>query len=893
MQDDRVSRRTAEERLAAVSAEPGKTKCCMKKKVNAKKLRRKSTFIRSSSGHMLAMHETGEMAAAKEETTGAHKQVVMTSAKGVSSVCFHPDGRSVLVTNNEQTDKCASIWRMEAYSPASSLEDDEVRAARRLARSVSSVRRILIDERAAAHGPEVAFSGVHTSQISYVCFSADGRLAATCGRDNIAVVWNAKSGAPIVKVEGHTNSVRGVAFSADGKRLVTASFDKTAMIWSVHGDGAGDGHDWDGGISLGLEVAVPSGGAAKEGASDASDAPPMAKQLMILEGHSSDVYSADFSRDGTMVATASADGTAVVWDVSGAQPRERATLRGHLSIVRSAKFDATGERVITASVDGSAAVWCVATGQRFVVMIPPLVKLAGLHYAEFAPDDDDHCLTAGEDGLVRLWRVSKSRSSAFCVASLTGAKTETASVCTHAQFAPDGRTVVGSFADGHVYQWKAGVREERQRMLTGHTDRVWGAKLSPDGATLYSASSDQTVGVFDVASGVRLKTLDGVHTNSIRAISISRCGRYICTGCPDKKVGVWDAAEDYRLCAEFVHTHNIYAVAAAKDKAEWPRILFGSADNRANIVDVWAGEADEADGVHRDGIVVATFEAHTDCCAAVDWSECCTRIVTGGDDKQAFVFDVATESVVTALVGHTSYVLCCAFGSGTARDSEGKLVPSRCLTGSNDRTAVMWDAVTGAQLRVFEGHAHAIWGVAIAPGGKQIATSSQDATVALWSVDSDAKLLALNGHVGTIFDVDFSRDGETLISAGRDAMIGVWILSPPVHTSDVIAALRAEDDIDGTTTSFLMQVRLFFISFVCSILLFTHSNSLSAPELLAQQHVGDGRGGRRQRGALACGVLLQRVAARAALRGSRRCVVRRRGEATVLPARRRRGRHAA
>ena len=301
-----------------------------------------------------------------------------------------------------------------------------------------------------------------------------------------------------------------------------------------------------------------------------------------------------------------------------------------------------------------------------------------------------------------------------------------------------------------------------------------------------------------------LKTLGGVHTNSIRGISVTRCGRYICTGCPDKKVGVWDAMEDYRLCAEFTHTHNIYAVAAAKDKSEKPRILFGSADNLANIVNVWAGEADE-DGVHRNGIVVSTFEGHTDCCAAVDWSECCTRIVTGGDDKQAFVFDVATESIVTALVGHSSYVLCCAFGSGMARDSEGTLVPSRCLTGSNDRTAVMWDAVAGAQLRVFVGHAHAIWGVAFAPSGKQIATSSQDATVALWSVDSDTKLLALSGHVGTIFDVDFSRDGETLISAGRDFAIGVWLLSPPVHSSDVIAALRPEDDIEGTTTSFLLQ----------------------------------------------------------------------------------------
>ena len=732
-------------------------------------------------------------AKSKANQSETHKRRLMTSAKGVHSACYHPDGKSVLVTNDTTSDMNASIWATEAIPAASTRKDETPSVV--LRRESSVFRESVSSARAAANEPEVTFAGVHTAPIYWACFSADGTLVATCGRDNLAVVWNARSGEPISKMEGHTNIVRHVAFSPDGKRLATASFDKTVGVWSTEGDCA--------------RVGKPQPPSAAGAAPEPAEEPPVAEQLMLIEGHTSDVYSAEFSHDGTMIVTASADCTAAVWDVSGAQPCEVATLRGHLSIVRSAQFDRSGERVITASSDGSAAVWCIATAQRSVVMIPPTggryaTKPAGLHHAAFSPHDD-HCITCAEDGLVRVWRLSESTSAAFCVAALTGAKSQPAAVCTHAQLSPDGRSVVGSFADGRVYQWFASVREERRRMLTGHSDRIWGAKLSPDGATVYSASSDQTVGVFDVASGVRLKTLDGVHTNTIRAISVSRCGRYVCTGCPDKKVGVWDAAEDYRLCAEFVHTHGICAVSAAKDKAERPRILFASSDKRANVVDVWAGKADEADGVYRSGAIVATFEGHTENCAAVDWSECCRRIVTGGDDYQAFVFDVATESIVTALVGHTSYVCCCAFGPGEARDSEGKLVPSRCITGSNDRTAVVWDAVSGAQLRVFAGHAHAIWGVAFAPGGKQIATASQDATVALWSVDSDAKLFALSGHAGTVFDVDFSSDGETLITAGRDAAIGVWLLSLPFHTSDIVAALREEDDAEGTTTRWLLQ----------------------------------------------------------------------------------------
>ena len=69
----------------------------------------------------------------------------------------------------------------------------------------------------------------------------------------------------------------------------------------------------------------------------------------ILSGHEDSVRSAQFSPDGTRIATASDDNTARVWDAATGQPL--ATLAGHGSYVRSAQFSPDGKRLVTASYD--------------------------------------------------------------------------------------------------------------------------------------------------------------------------------------------------------------------------------------------------------------------------------------------------------------------------------------------------------------------------------------------------------------------------------------------------------------------------------------------------------------------------------------------------------------
>ena len=68
--------------------------------------------------------------------------------------------------------------------------------------------------------------------------------------------------------------------------------------------------------------------------------------------------SAEFSQDGASVVTASADGTAKLWNAVTGECTQ--TLRGHTTAVLSAVFSL--EIVLTAADDGTAKIWNLSTG---------------------------------------------------------------------------------------------------------------------------------------------------------------------------------------------------------------------------------------------------------------------------------------------------------------------------------------------------------------------------------------------------------------------------------------------------------------------------------------------------------------------------------------------------
>jgi len=92
--------------------------------------------------------------------------------------------------------------------------------------------------------------------------------------------------------------------------------------------------------------------------------------------------------------------------------------------------------------------------------------------------------------------------------------------------------------------------------------------------------------------------------------------------------------------------------------------------------------------------------------------------------------------------------------TSVAASSDAKWLGS----GSWDKTVRLWDAASGACVRVFEGHPGAVTSVQFSPGGQILASGSDDGTIRLWHVASGACYAILFAMPGGW--VAYSLDGR-------------------------------------------------------------------------------------------------------------------------------------
>jgi GTPase SAR1 family protein len=112
---------------------------------------------------------------------------------------------------------------------------------------------------------------------------------------------------------------------------------------------------------------------------------------------------------------------------------------------------------------------------------------------------------------------------------------------------------------------------------------------------------------------------------------------------------------------------------------------------------------------------------------------------------------------------------------------------ARLLSGGADGTVRLWEAASGRELAVLEGHKGWVLSVGWSPDGARLLSGGEDGTVRLWEAASGRELAVLEGHTGTVWSVGWSPDGG-LWAAGEFGLVLLWPAdlqaSPPPASDD-------------------------------------------------------------------------------------------------------------
>ncbi len=98
----------------------------------------------------------------------------------------------------------------------------------------------------------------------------------------------------------------------------------------------------------------------------------------------------------------------------------------------------------------------------------------------------------------------------------------------------------------------------------------------------------------------------------------------------------------------------------------------------------------------------------------------------------------------------------------------------RIVSAGADGTARIWDAQSGEERLVLQGHTSDVLDAAFSPDGRRVVTAGRDGTVRLWDATSGEAIATLTGTTTLVRRVAFSPDGRLIASVGEDQVLNVW-----------------------------------------------------------------------------------------------------------------------
>jgi WD40 repeat protein len=216
------------------------------------------------------------------------------------------------------------------------------------------------------------------------------------------------------------------------------------------------------------------------------------KLLHVLKDHKDNIWSSTFSHNSKLVATASRDSSAILWDI---QTGKKIVEIKHDGIICSIIFSPDDKYILTSSFDNTAKVWSCISGK----LIKSLEGHSENVRSAFYSPNGKLIATSSDDNTTKVWESKTGK----CLFTLKGNGDGSKSDC----FSPDGKHVITSVFDTAMI-WES-TTGKLINVLNGHSSWFMDiSKFSPDSKYVITSPQDGTAMLWDVLSGKKLITID-------------------------------------------------------------------------------------------------------------------------------------------------------------------------------------------------------------------------------------------------------------------------------------------------------------------------------------------------------------------------------------------------
>jgi eukaryotic-like serine/threonine-protein kinase len=314
--------------------------------------------------------------------------------------------------------------------------------------------------------------------------------------------------------------------------------------------------------------------------------------------------------------------------------------------------------------------------------------------------------------------------------------------------------------------------------------------FSPDGKTILFKSKNDAAWLWDVASD-RPLGVTMVHEANISCMMFSPDGKTVVTGSADKTARLWDALTGESIAQPLKHLGGINSVAFSPDGKT---VVTGSADGMARFWNVATAEQIGKPMTHRGPVMSVAFSPDGE------------TILTSSA-KRAQQWDTAGRPIAKPMEHstpqmRTSVVIYSPGGSVMEHPApnlqssvvsyspDGKVVLTAShdeirlwdsapggktfVTGSTEKTAQLWSALTGKPIGQALKHEGEVSAVAFSPDGKTVLTGSHDNTARLWDAATTEPIGRPMTHQTSVVSTAFSPDGKTVLTVSTDNIARVW-----------------------------------------------------------------------------------------------------------------------